>query len=259
MEKIVHVVPVGLEIDRVVKPFEDKNGLKANKVYILSAVEDGITPPSFVKEHRKYVSIVKERLTQLDIRVDVINAHLIDLLEVMQKASNIIQKELKEGNIVYVNMSGAGRLTSVGVTLAGMVHGAKVYYVEADEYSDTKEKKKEHGYSICHELRIKFLENFKIQLPNTTQLKVLVELYKRGKMRTYDIIKFLASLKIEGFPEDYYSLSRNEKTRIIIKLNRKVMKNLEESEYIVKEKIGRENEYKITESGRYIASISGLF
>ena len=258
MEKIVHVVPVGFEIDRIVKPFEDENGFKANKVYLLSAIEENETPPSFVKEHRKYVDVVSKRLAQLDIRVEVINTNLIDLLEIIRKISNIIYKEQKDGNIVYVNISGAGRLTSVGVTLAGMVHGARVYYVEADEYSDTKEEMDKHGYSICHELRIRFLKNFRIQLPNTTQLLVLVELCKKEKMRTYDIINFLAKARIGGFPLNFFSLSRNEKTAIIMKLNRKVMENLEKLQYIVKEKIGRENEYHSTESGLYVASISGL-
>ena len=43
-----------------------------------------------------------------------------------------------------------------------------------------------------------------------------------------------------------------------MKLNRNIVDKLSESGYITKIKLGRENAYKITNTGKYIASISGL-
>ena len=104
----------------------------------------------------------------------------------MKKVSSLIYQERLNGNIVYLNMSAAGRLTSVGATLAGMVQGAKVYYVKASDYSNTEKSMELHGYTICDEVQINFLENFEINLPNEVSIQVLVELYKNEKMRTSD-------------------------------------------------------------------------
>ena len=59
--------------------------------------------------------------------------------------AGVIVAEQSLGNRVSVNMSAAGRLTSVGATLAGMVHGVQVYYVPANRYPETEEDRREHG------------------------------------------------------------------------------------------------------------------
>ena len=258
MEKVIHIVPLGFEIDRAVKPFEAKNGLRPNKIYILSTVEFNDVPVHFVEKHRSYVKKVKEKLEFLHVEVEIVDTNLRNLLEVIKKTSNIIRREKADGNLVYVNMSACGRLTSIAVTLSGMVHDAKVYYVEADTYSDNVNDMEKHGYSICKRLSIKYLKNFRIHLPDELQLKVLVEIFTKGKMRTLDIINFLTKEKVIGYPSNYYRLKRSEKTSIIMKLNRNIIEKLEESGYIVKRRLGRENEYILTESGEYITSISGL-
>lgn len=257
MEKIVHIVPLGYESDRAIKPFEMGNGFKANKVFILSTIEINGTPLEVVQKHRKYAHDVKERLEKLNIEVELLNINTIDLLEVITKISYLILQEKNKNNIVYVNMSSAGRLTSVGATLAGMVHDAKVYYVESDDYSDTEEKWNTHGMTIVENVRLKYLENFKIVLPDKLQLKILVEIYKRKTMRNMDIINHLSSLEIQGFNLEYSNLTRNQKTAVLMKLNRRIIEALEKAEYIEKRRIGRDNIYQITESGKYVASISG--
>ena len=66
-EKIIHIIPLGFEIDRAVKPFEGMDGFRANRVHILSAIESDGTPEHFVERHRKYVEIVKKRLERIPI------------------------------------------------------------------------------------------------------------------------------------------------------------------------------------------------
>jgi|GEM_PF-4927278 len=77
-------------------------------------------------------------------------------------------------------------------------------------------------------------------------------------MKSINIIKFLSESKVEGF-ENYFGVrKRSEKTALLMKLNRKIMDKLETSGYVLKNKIGRENEYEITRSGAYIANLCGL-
>lgn len=257
-EKIIHIIPLGFEIDRAVKPFEGKDGFRANKVHILSAIESNGAPEHFVEKHIKYVNIVRKKFESLGIEVCVHNTYLIDILEVIKKVSSIIYLEKLEGNIVYVNMSAAGRLTSVGATLSGMVQGANVYYVKASDYSKNEESMNKHGYTICDEVQINFLENLVINLPEKTGILVLIELCKNNSMRTSELLEFLHDSKIEGF-EDYNKYtSRDEKIKFHMRLKRRILDKLYQTGYITKRKIGRETEIKITESGKYIAGISGL-
>lgn len=257
MEQIIHIIPLGYETDRATKPFTAETGFRANKVYVLSTIQPNGTPFEVVKKHRMYVEKVKSTFESLDIEVVLINLNTIDLLEVITKISFIVRKESLEGNIVYVNMSSAGRLTSVGATLAGMVHGARVYYVESDDYSKTEEEWNDHGMTIVNEVRIRYLENFKINLPDELQLKILVEIYIRKEMSTLDIMQHAYESSYDGFEKNYLDLNRSEKTAMIMKINRKALDDLNMMGYIEKKKSGRENIFIITNSGKYVASISG--
>ena len=254
----MHIVPLGYEYDRAVRPFEGPSGFRVNRVYLMSALEEANAPPEVVSKHQKYADMVRKRLEEMDITVVPVPTNLIDILEVLRKVCKIIRVEQAQGNNVYVNMSSAGRLTSVGATLSGMAHGVKVYYVVSDEYADNDPRMETHGYTIVETPHITYLENLKISLPGDLQLKVLVEIFRIGRMRTVEIIDYLLSIGASDFMEDYDTLSRTEKSRIVMKLNRNILDKLVESELISKSKLGRESEYEITDTGKYMASISGL-
>lgn len=258
LEKIIHIIPLGYEFDRAIKIFEYKSGLKANRVYLLSSLKEEV-PYEIRKRHEVYLEKVKNKLEEFGIEVIIIPASLIDLLDIMQKVSYIVKKETTEKNIVYINMSAAGRMTSVGATLAGMVQGAKVYYIESDGYSDTDEGWEKHGLSIVKGVpRVKYLENFQINFPNIEQQFVLVKLFLEGTLSAYEIIKYLTSLKMTNFNVKLENITRKDRTRITMMLNRSVMDKLLSSGYVLKEKLSKETIYSITESGKYIACISGL-
>ncbi|MFX0138046.1 MAG: DUF6293 family protein [Candidatus Hodarchaeota archaeon] len=258
MEKIVHIVPLGYEIDRASKPFISEEGFRPNRVYLLTCLEENGTPFDVLEKHLGYYKKVKKLLESKNIEVIPVNTILINLFDIITKISQIIKKEQKLGSLVYINMSSAGRLTSVGATLAGMVHGVKVYYVESDGYSDTPEKWEMHGQTIVNDLRIFFLEKFTLHIPDKNKLKILVEIYNRKKMNTKDIIDFLVELKVFGFEKKYSMLSRAQKAAAIMKVSRRILSDLENSGYVKKIKNGRDNQYTLTQSGKYIAGISGL-
>jgi uncharacterized protein YktA (UPF0223 family) len=260
IEEIVHIVPLGHEVDRVVKPFER---FKANRVHLLAITESKKYSREMLDKQKYFLEVVKKKLEEKGIEVLCKNVDMFDILEVMKNVSEIIQKEKSENNIVYVNMSGAGRLTSVGATLAAMAHNARVYYVVADRYSKNEEEEMQHGLSICEKLNVVFIENFQLQLPDDTGLKVLVKLCEKEKgMKTKEIFDFLRESNVEGFEKDYTKLIGAEKRKTqqgyLIKLNKGILDRLEKSGYIVREKLGRYNTIKITESGKYVAHISGL-
>lgn len=257
MEEVVHIIPIGYEIDRIVKPFEAERGYRPNRVYLLSSIGRDIQE-DIRNDHEKYVKIVKEKIKRLGIIVDVEPVNLIDLRSLMGKISQLILHEKQQGNLVYINMSGAGRLSSVASTLAGMAHGVNVYYVKSDEYAVNDPRMETHGYTIVEKPQTITLENFEINLPNKIQLTALVKIVEEGSMRTTELIEYLGS---EGY-EEYVGYSKNlptgKRTGIIMKLNRNVIEKLLDQKCIEKIKYSRENKYEPTETGKYVASISGL-
>jgi hypothetical protein len=157
-------------------------------------------------------------------------------------------------------MSASGRLNSVAATLAAMVHEAKVYYTVADRYSQNEKERKIHGISICEKSEIRYLENFKIELPDERGQKVLAYLcLKPNGLKTDEIIDLLHKEGFEPFTHQYENLKKREKMqRHLINLNRGILDKLEKSGYVTRERVGRRNTIKITKSGEYIAHISGL-
>jgi len=260
MEEIVHIIPLGHEFDRAVKPFEK---LKANRVHLLAVTESKKYSREMTEKQKHFLEAVKKRLEEKGIEVKFRNIDMFDMLEVMKNISEIVVTEKSENNIVYVNMSASGRLTSVGATLAAMAHGARVYYVVAHKYAKNEKEEMEHGLSICEKPEILLLENFQLQLPDEMSLAVLVNLCKKEKgMKTKEILDLLRESKLEGFEKDYTKLMGEEKRktqqRYLIKLNKGILDKLEKNGYITREKLGRYNTIRITESGKYVAHISGL-
>jgi len=254
--EIIHVIPIETEIDRAVRAFEVEGGFKANKAYILSAKIPLGTET--IEEANHYLNETKRRLEAQGIKVEVIPTHTISILDIISKVSNIVKEEREKGNIVYVNMSAGGPFVSVGTALASMVQNARLYYVRAAKLSLTEQERWAHGNAIVTEPQVHFLENFNIQLPDDRSQLLLVELYKQEEMRTGDILRFLHESSIEGFEDDPDDLRRSEKIGMLMRLNKGITGKLEDAGYIIKEKRGRENLYRISDSGKYVACVSGL-
>jgi hypothetical protein len=253
----VHIIPLEEEIDRAVRVFEASGGFKANRVYLLAWTLPRVEIDELVSL-ADYPRAVTERLEAQGIEVRLVHTNIFELLDIISKVSSIVRDETGKGNTVYVNMSAGGPFVSVGTAIAAMVQDARLYYVRCQRYTRTREEKIAHGNAIVTEPQVHFLENFKIMLPDERGMKVLVELYRRGDMRTSDLLEFLHVEGIEGFEDDPSKLNRGEKITLLMRLNKGITGKLEAAGYIHKLKKGRENIYSITESGKYAACVSGL-
>lgn len=261
MKEIVHIIPLGYEIDRATKPFEK---YKANKAYLLVHLNTDLHDKELLRKHGYYLHTVKEQLEQLDITTHIIQIDMFDLQDVIKTISRIIVKEITENNEVFVNVSSAGRLTSIGSALAAMANGAQAYYVYSDDYSENQKERLKHGLSICYNLNIEFLEPFQFKLPKINGVKLLVKLFENPekKMKTTDAIEHLSEIGSGDWKEfkNFRSrkFPRSLKQKGLMKLNKGVLTELENNGYIVREFVGRYNTIQITKSGSYIACVSGL-
>lgn len=181
--------------------------------------------------------------------------------------AGLIVAEQALGNRASVNMSAAGRLPSVGATLAGMAHGAQVYYVGADRYAETDEERRAHGLSVCDVPRIAPFTNFRFSLPDGESIAFPVDLCRHPEGRdTRHLRQVLRERGAPGFAIDADALQRSgrqpsvcpEETRLLMKLEKRYMARLVADGYVERERHGRRNRYMVTESGRYTAAVSGL-
>ncbi|WP_292517573.1 DUF6293 family protein [Methanoculleus sp.] len=269
MEKVVHIIPLGHEYDRAVKPFEDSN---ADRVYILTRWHDPSAAMKMVDNQRHYANKVRDTLLKRGIDVRCESVNLFDFLEVTKSISKIIVREKAEGNRIQMNMSAAGRLTSVAATLVGMHHDVQVYYVHADDYPDEPDKRQEHGLSICDSNKVTYLTNLKFDMPDPIGMNILAYLCeKEKKVNTRDLLGKLQELQVEGFQElfcDDIKLTDSDKhkdnqrrtlqSRQLMKLNKTILEKLEKKGYIRRERIGRNIYVSHTDTGKYVAYLSGL-
>jgi hypothetical protein len=262
----VHIIPLGHEIDRAVKPLL-KN--KADRVHLLAIPPDAELDPVMKEKQMNYTQKVTACLEEHKIPVQYHAVDMFDTLDVMKKVSRIIVLEKARGNIVYVNMSACGRKTAFAVTIAAMFHDTAVYYVAADSYATgvNSIKEADHGMSIVESGNIELLQQFRIMKPDDTDIALLAELYRRKMnnmpvMKSDDIIDFFSQKKVHGFnvkPEDKRGLERSKLKRALLnRINRMHLEGLESQKYIEKKKIGKEFVVKITEAGSHIACVSGL-
>ncbi|HJJ38794.1 MAG TPA: DUF6293 family protein [Methanocorpusculum sp.] len=296
LSEIVHIIPLGCEFDRAVRPFDTA---AANRVCIIAEKDqEGYSnnPQMYLAEtfppSEYYVSRVLKHLRKKHIPAEIVRADFSDMEGLLKTISSLIRKEQTCGNKVYVNMSAAGELAAAAASLAGMALGAEVYCVHADGCASDKERP-ETGISVCSTNTISMLPKVDIRLPDETELPVLEELY-------YSENNVLSASEISGVVEgenDYaegpgismmkcndsspcvssglpvydkipsYAASEPEsdaerwmkrkvQSRNLMKVSG-MMKRMEEKGYVTKAKYGRKMMYQLTERGLYALILSG--
>ena len=266
LPETVHIIPLGHEIDRAVKPLM-KN--KADRVHLLAISPDADLDPVMKEKQVNYTHEVTVRLEEKNIPVQFHGVDMFDILEVMKKVSRIIVIEKEKGNNIYVNMSACGRKTSFAVTVAAMYHEVVSYYVAASGYAtgENSGMEADHGMSIVESGNIELLQQFRIMRPDETNIALLAELYHRKTkkmpdMKSDDIITFFNEQKVRGFeikPNEKHGFERSKLQRKLLnRINRMHLEELENQQYIEKRRVGKEFYVKITDAGSHIACVSGI-
>jgi len=269
LPKNIHIVPIGHEIDRAVRPFDH---MSADVVYILAVTDREKYAAEMIDQQEYFTRQVIAGLEERRIATRFIPVDLFDVLTTMQYISYIIRRERENGNVVQVNISACGRLTSIATAFAAMAMSGDVegeatlplwvYYVHADRYSETKEERLQHGISICTGEHITKFENFQIVMPDPVSTDLLVHLMdKKDGIGTDELFDFLREKKIEDYKEDYKTKKpvdrRLTQSNYLMKANKRYLDKLKGRGYITVKKPQLKKTISITPAGRYIASISG--
>lgn len=255
VHEVVHIVPLGYEIDRAVAPFEREGGMVANRVRILTLREDNV----WGDEEEHYLKEVQRRLRALRIRSTVEDVNTFQLRPLMDAMSRAIRSEKDDGNDVWVNMSAAGKIQALGASIAAMVHGARLYYVPSTGYTLTLKDRRKHGLGIS-DGSVQVLESVPLELPDERSMRALVSLAASPDgLYTEQILDGLRRHGFTGFGAVGAKSSRLEKTNYLMKLNKGVLEPLETLGYVSqRERVGRRKRVKITTAGAHIASLAGF-
>jgi hypothetical protein len=129
----VHIIPAGLEYDRVIMPlFKD---FTVSKAYLL--INDPKEGRDFGKQQEAVKKFVKA-MKQVPIEWEEVYVDIFDFNRTFQAVYLLINREVVAGNPVFINISSAPKILQVALTMAAFLnkeHGeVELFYVEPERY-----------------------------------------------------------------------------------------------------------------------------
>lgn len=126
----VHVAFLGWEIERIIEPVVQMLG---NRLIIICL-------PKERERAWNYLEEIKKQLEKKGITVDVIEAPLLNMVELLEILNKIFQVERSKGNELFVNVSAGTKISASASTIASMSKpGITAYYANPKEYIPAKE------------------------------------------------------------------------------------------------------------------------
>jgi hypothetical protein len=252
MERNVHLIPLGWEVDRAILPLE---AVRPHRVYILC------DPESHPWQAHYYNQVV-ERLKAMNVeyrhvRVDSVS----DMKGLVRELAHLMKQEIESGNRVFVNISSAGKIGAVASTLVTMAHMhgcGRAYYVRPEEYVITDEARMVCGLTKGMKGEPIDVPIFPIWLPSREGSAVLLALkQKGGSMKYYELFRVLAAKGVEGYVEVTSHTSRKVKTNLTVRLTKTILKPLHEQGLVTSRKEGRTQIVSLTDAGDFMACLLG--
>ena len=253
VERSIHLVPLGWEIDRAVLPLR---AMLPHRVYLFCNPESHPFQLHFYRQ-------VTSNLDRLNIKHDLVRVDADkDLKELVRELSRLMQIEIAAGNRVYVNISAAGRIGAVAATLASMAHLGNhggAYYVRPERYDPSDEERMKHGLSVGMNGDPVDIPLFPLRLPSSQRQIVLQELVARGgSARYFDLFRSLYIAGVEGYVEVNKQTSRGVKGNLTVRLTKTILRPLLDANLVITEKKSRNAVVRLTASGEYMASLLAM-
>lgn len=180
--KRVHVIPIGLEIDRILE------GLKEYPANYAVFVKSKKIGSEVEKIARKNAENVKEKI-KYTTEVDDIELDYHDFKTSFVEFKRLFEELQVKGYSVYVNLSSGTRIVASAALIASFLTGARPYYVVPKKYNYPK------GKTVLSEGAEKILTipTLEVTLPGEEEAKILQALAEAGGKvsKQVDLIPFL--------------------------------------------------------------------
>ncbi len=155
----VHIIPAGLEYDRVVKPL--LKDFTVSKVYVIINHPKG---KDFGRQ-KEVIDKFRRSIKKIPLDWEEIEVDIYDFNETFRTVFSLINREALGGNPVYINISSSPKILLVALVLAAFMNKeygeVELFYVEPERYYDGEvvhavmqllDKKADEG-KIVEELR----------------------------------------------------------------------------------------------------------
>ncbi len=232
--KRIHVVPLGYESDRIVRPVVDGD---ADEVLFLEpdADREGVDRPG-------YHDTVRERIRAEGIATETVVCDIFDLFSSLGTIAEISDR-FRDHN-VYVNLASGSKVTAIGGMIACMATGATPYYVRATEYAGGEDRPVASGAKPPETL-----PKYPIDEPEAQHVAVLAYVEREQPVTKGDLIEYG---RREGLPfvERYDAEGvQNPERGYYRRLNTRVVDPLTDRGFVAVEEHSKYQYVSVTESG----------
>jgi CRISPR-associated protein Csa3 len=239
-EKTVHVVPMGLEKDRVI---EGLRRYPTNHAIFIHGKTKHLKVEQLARRNTKDI----QKLIKSTIRVDILELDLYDFESAFVELKSLFDDLKSQGYRIYVNISTGTRIVSAAALLAAFMTNAVPYYVIPKEYNLPKGK----NVLSTGTKGVVQLPSLGINTPTKKELVILDALLEKGS--TVDRQNAL----MDALPKSFFGDKKDDedqssfKARNRAKANR-VLQQLAQKGFVVMEKKGRNVSVNLTESGKIL-------
>lgn len=230
----VHIVPLGYEKDRIVRPVIDAD---ADEALFLQPDPDApeIDQPA-------YHADVRDRIREAGIRTETIECDIFNLYSSLGTIAEVSNR-FREHN-VYVNLASGSKVTAIGGMIACMVTGAVPYYVRAETYAGGEERPVASGAKPPETL-----PKYHIEEPEREHIAVLDHVKANQPVTKRELIEygrreglpFVARYDTEGV--------QNPERGYYRRLNTRIVEPLRSRGFVEIEKHSKYQYVAVTESG----------
>jgi len=165
-----HICPVSYEVDRVLLPLLE---MRADKAHLVTKAKR-----AGVDKAESILQRIERGAREEGIRTERRGCDITDFHDCIRVVGGLMDAEMKDGNLIFVNISSGGRVLSHASAVAGMMWGARLYYAQP-EVDDRETREFTRGLKQVSEM-----PTFSIDRPGDDSLGILASVDDAGGRTT---------------------------------------------------------------------------
>jgi hypothetical protein len=236
----VHLAPVLFEIDRLVLPFFK---MKGERMHLI---------PLNMRNERSEIclKVIRDEL-EIEGKQYEIHRADFDLYQLVVLCKKIIEKELKEENHVFVNLSSGGAIQAIASLFATLTfkNGVSTYYAYPERFNEVFDKKRPQNSTGLSSIASP--PHYPIIGPNEAELqflKIVAEIANPNKKSILDVCEREGLISSKGKSKPYGHVI----------LDNRFLRPLENQGLMMIDEKGRRGRIHLTEKGRSTLQLSGM-
>jgi len=238
MGKFIHIIPIGLEKDRIIYLLQK---FPPYRVYFLNYKSEN-------KEESDYASIAESVQKEIDSMIPLAEKKYLtvsyeEFEELFLKIFEIMVKEKQQGNEVIVHISPGPRIASFAAWIAASIINSKAIYIRPAEYLPEGGKLISKGV-----LKVIDLFHFPITLPTNSEAIVLEYLLNHKGSMTGSLRNFVNNVGLSNLGKNVKSINSG-----IVKMSHS-LRELKRKDYVKIKTVSRKRQnVELTDLGELMA------